>query len=311
MCSINHEKKAIFIHIPKTAGSYLAEILYTNYGFTNYYLQRPDHTKICFQNYIDNSVKYHENKIHGTIFYYKTSKYLNSIMGMNEEKWNTYYKFCFVRNPFDRIVSGWNYCINRNKYNIDFDKFINIEFDANSFDYWHTFMPQYRHIVNEKGEKFVNFIGYFENIEQDLKVVLTKLNLKITHKPFIKNQSKHDNYLKYYKNYNNYSDKHSDMYNEVNSDNVNSDNVDSNNGNSDNGDSDNGDSDNVDPDNVDSDNVDPDNVDPNNVDPDNVEDTNYKYNHELIEKVIRICNEDFNNFNYNKEIEKSSNTTVL
>ena len=232
MCSINHEKKAIFIHIPKTAGSYLAEILQKNYGFRNYYLQRPDHKKFCF--HIDNSVKYHENKIHGTIVYYKTSKYLNRIMGMNEEKWNTYHKFCFVRNPFDRIVSGWNYC---NKYNIEFDKFINFDFGSNSFDYWHTFMPQYRHIINEKGEKFIDFIGYFENIEEDLKVVLNKLNLKVTHKPFIKNKSNHDNYLKYYM-----KDADADATND-----------------------------------------------------------------ELIEKVIKICNEDFNNFNYNKEIEKSSN----
>ena len=239
MCSINHEKKAIFIHIPKTAGSYLAEVLQKNYGFKNYYLQRPDHKQFCFN--IDNSVKYHENKIHGTIVYYKTSKYLNRIMNMNQEKWNTYHKFCFVRNPFDRIVSGWNYC---NKYNIEFDKFIDFDFGSNSFDYWHTFMPQYRHIVNEKGQKFIDFIGYFENIEEDLKVVLEKLNLKVTHKPFIKNKSKHDNYLKYY-----------------------------------------------------------------------VKDADAKdadaTNDELIEKVIKICNEDFNNFNYNKEIEKSSNSTLL
>jgi hypothetical protein len=236
MCSINHEKKAIFIHIPKTAGSYLAEVLQKNYGFKNYYLQRPDHKQFCFHK--DNSVKYHENKIHGTIVYYKTSKYLNHIMNMNEEKWNTYHKFCFVRNPFDRIVSGWNYC---NKYNIEFDKFINFDFGSNSFDYWHTFMPQYRHIINEKGEKFIDFIGYFENIEEDLKVVLNKLNLKVTHKPFIKNKSNHDNYLKYYM-----KDADADAAND-----------------------------------------------------------------ELIEKVIKICNEDFNNFNYNKEIVISSNITVL
>jgi len=256
MCSINHEKKAIFIHIPKTAGSYLAEVLQKNYGFTNYYLQRPDHKQFCFQNYIDNSVKYHENKIHGTIVYYKTSKHLNRIMGMNDEKWNTYHKFCFVRNPFDRTVSGWNYCNNRSKYNIDFDKFINFDFDTNSFDYWHTFMPQYRHIVNEKGENFIDFIGYFENIEEDLKVVLNKLNLKITHKPFIKNKSKHDNYLKYYM-----------KDNSVNADKNNAKDVDLK--------------------------------------------VNNSNNEELIEKVIKICNEDFNNFNYNKEIEKSSNSTLL
>ena len=174
-------------------------------------------------------------------------------MGMNEEKWNTYHKFCFVRNPFDRIVSGWNYC---NKYNIDFDKFIDFDFGSNSFDYWHTFMPQYRHIVNEKGQKFIDFIGYFENIEEDLKIVLEKLNLKVTHKPFIKNKSKHDNYLKYYV-----------KDNSVNADKNNSKDVDL-----------------------------------------KVDNSN---NDELIEKVIKICNEDFNNFNYNKEIEKSSNSTLL
>jgi hypothetical protein len=36
----------------------------------------------------------------------------------------------------------------------------------------------------------------------------------------------------------------------------------------------------------------------------NNNDVNNKYNNELIEKVIKICNEDFNNFNYNKEIYK-------
>ena len=167
-------------------------------------------------------------------------------MGMNEEKWNTYHKFCFVRNPFDRTVSGWNYCNNRSKYNIDFDKFINFDFNTNSFDYWHTFMPQYRHIVNEKGQQFIDFIGYFENIEEDLKIVLEKLNLKITHKPFIKNKSKHDNYLKYYAN--------NSLNNDVNNNDINNN-------------------------------------------------DEKKYNNELIEKVIKICNEDFNNFNYNKEIE--------
>ena len=31
MCSINHNLKAIFIHIPKNGGSYISEILSKNY----------------------------------------------------------------------------------------------------------------------------------------------------------------------------------------------------------------------------------------------------------------------------------------
>jgi hypothetical protein len=193
MCSINHDKKTIFIHIPKTAGSYLAKILADNYGFKNYYLHRPDHREFCGG--LDLSVKRHENKIHGTLMYYKTSPELNRQMGMNEEKWRTYYKFCFVRNPYERIVSGWKYC---NKYKIAFENFLNIGWRANSFDYWHVFMPQVRHLINEKGVIDCDFIGYYENLEVDLKKVLNKMGFEVVHVPFIKNKTEHKTYTEYY-----------------------------------------------------------------------------------------------------------------
>jgi len=196
MCSINHEKKAIFIHIPKNGGSYIAEILSKNYGFKNYYLHRPDHKLFCLEK--DISVDKHENKIHGTLIYYKTSSYINKIMNMNENKWNNYYIFTFIRNPYDRIISGWNYC---NKYNISFDKFINLENIANSFDYWHVFMSQSRHLIGNKGKINVNYIGKFENLENDLKIILNNIGFKyINHLPFKKNSKKHDNYKSYFTN---------------------------------------------------------------------------------------------------------------
>jgi hypothetical protein len=195
MCSINHDKKALFIHIPKTGGSYISEILQKHYGFKNYYLQRPDHKNFCLGK--DNSVDKHENKTHGTLMYYKTSKQLNKIMGMDEYKWNSYYIFSFIRNPYDRIISGWNYC---NKYNIPFDNYLNI--NLNSYDYWHVLMSQSRHLINNNGKINVNFIGKFENIENDLKTVLNNIGIyNVNHNPFKKNSKKHDNYKKYYDQY--------------------------------------------------------------------------------------------------------------
>ena len=41
MCSINHSKKSIFIHIPKNGGSYLAEILNKYYGYNCLYPSGP------------------------------------------------------------------------------------------------------------------------------------------------------------------------------------------------------------------------------------------------------------------------------
>ena len=47
MCSVNHDLKAIFIHVHKTGGTYLSYMLHKYYGFKNYYLHRPDHDQFC------------------------------------------------------------------------------------------------------------------------------------------------------------------------------------------------------------------------------------------------------------------------
>ena len=194
MCSINHDLKAIFIHIPKNGGSYISEILSKYYGFKNYYLHRPDHKFHC--NGKDESVVLHENKIHGTLMYYKTSDFINKIMNMNEDKWNTYFIFAFVRNPYDRIVSGWNYI---NKYNIPFKNYLNIGINANSFDFWHVFMTQTKHIIDINQTIRADYIGKFENLEEDLKIILKKIGINdIIHKPFIKNSKPHKKYTEYY-----------------------------------------------------------------------------------------------------------------
>lgn len=194
MCSINHDKKAIFIHIPKNGGSYIASILKEHYGFKNYYIQRPDHHIFC--NGKDESVDKHENKIHGTLMYYKTSPFINKIINMTKEKWNSYFIFTFVRNPYDRIVSGWNYI---NKFNIPFKNYINLNTYTNSYNYWHVFMSQTRHIIGDNGKIRINYLGKFENLENDLKTILNMIGIKdIIHTPFYKNKKPHKNFESYY-----------------------------------------------------------------------------------------------------------------
>jgi hypothetical protein len=197
MCSINHDLKAIFIHVHKTGGTYISYMLHKYYGFKNYYLHRPDHDKFCFSKKKTTKYINYENRIHGVLAYYKTSPYINKKMGMTPQKWDSYYKFCFIRNPYDKIVSAW-YHVNR--YNIPFANFLNLKDVCNDVEYMHTFMPQVRNIINEKGMIGINFIGHFENLEYDFQSVLKNIGVKnIIHEVEKKmNKRDHNPFYEYY-----------------------------------------------------------------------------------------------------------------
>jgi Sulfotransferase family len=186
MIYINHDKKAIFIHIPKTGGSYIGPTLEKYYGFNSYLTlianRRPDHDIICREgtfrkvltgnNTYDNSFF---NKFVGLLTYCKTSDYFNKEMNMDEEKWKSYTKFCFIRNPYDRALSGWRHFNKILNLNIDFNNYINrpnLLNNISDIEYGHIFMSQKRQIQDINGLCGIDLIGRFENLESDLRIIL-------------------------------------------------------------------------------------------------------------------------------------------
>lgn len=193
MIYINHKLKAIFIHIPKTGGSYIGPTLVKHYGFTSYLNvmsgRRPDHEEICGESIIKTfNSKYDYsffNKTIGILKYCKTSEFLNKYMDMTPEKWSTYKKFCFIRNPYDRILSGWEHIRQIFNYNMSLQEYlIKKNINVSDIEYGHIYFSQKRQIEDIDGTCGVDIIGRFEYLEQDFIKILNKIGItNITHTP--------------------------------------------------------------------------------------------------------------------------------
>jgi hypothetical protein len=203
MIYINHNKKAIFIHIPKTGGTYIGPTLVKYYGFISYLpliqKRRPDHDIFCRTNLFlinsktgnptyDNSFF---NKMWGILLYCKTSNYLNEKMNMNEAKWKEYKKFCFIRNPYSRALSGWKHVNTILNLNTEFYGYISKnKFSVTDIEYGHVFMTQKQQIMNLDSTCGVDLIGKFENLEEDFRYILKEIGFdKIIHIPKKENVS--------------------------------------------------------------------------------------------------------------------------
>lgn len=102
------------------------------------------------------------------------------------------WSFCCVRNPWDRMVSWYNFFKDQNKINTDFDQWISSAFNPNEQS------SKYIKPIN-KQMLFVNSVDYvirYENLIEDFKVVQEKTNCfePLEHH----NSSKRSKYLDYY-----------------------------------------------------------------------------------------------------------------
>lgn len=123
-------------------------------------------------------------------------KYEGPVQGSIPEEWMQYFRFTFVRNPYDRLISAWKMFTQGMeesvwKYpedgnpNLTLEQFLEIAMDESiPFDLpkRDKFKVKLRHHAIPQTHPFncvdhANFIGRFESIERDFKEICDQLNL--------------------------------------------------------------------------------------------------------------------------------------
>lgn len=172
---ISHKLRAVFIHIPKCGGTSIERIL----DKQSFVYQK--HPHICHRELDSN----HDN----------------------------YFKFAFVRNPFDKLVSEYKWFTNTEyKYpckrvkdfykGVDFKTFLKkfTDWPTRKSDHWYVRGDYYHgldymHILQPIGQ--MDFIGRFENLQQDFDFICDKIDIPRQKLPHIY-KSNHRHYTEYY-----------------------------------------------------------------------------------------------------------------
>jgi len=112
---------------------------------------------------------------------------------------NSFFKFAFVRNPFDRVVSIYKYmqqhdgikCSENFVIPSDFKEFVSINLINHTAEDGIWFSDQTSQVID------CDFIGRFETLQSDFDIVCKKLGITRKSLP-MKNRTSHKHYSEYY-----------------------------------------------------------------------------------------------------------------
>lgn len=189
---INHGRRFIFLHVPKTAGTSVTSWLSTFTGWNDIELGGT-HYGEEIQAIYGRRFKLHKHS---------PAAEISRIVG--DEIWSAYFKFAVVRDPFDRLVSAYQFYrewdhpgVAAVKEMAGFDEFLDSDYFA--CDLKNTTRPtglQSRFLgVGESFEP--DFVCRFESVERDIAEVAARIGAPTPKLPRI-NTSKRTETAGYY-----------------------------------------------------------------------------------------------------------------
>ena len=185
---LSHQKKFIYIHIYKVAGTSIRTVLqeYDDLAKSDF----PFYENVKF--YFGHQYTFLSRWAIDHIKASKVKKHFPS------EVYDNYFKFTFVRNPWDWQVSLYHYMLQYDKHPQhelvtkmkSFDEYIEWRIQED-------LEIQKEFIYDKNNNLIVDFVGKFENLQEDFDKICDRININKIQLPF-SNKSKHGYYKDYY-----------------------------------------------------------------------------------------------------------------
>ena len=172
---ISHRYKCIFIHIPRSGGSSIEDVIWSAGERTEANLWmgfiRPMH-----------------NKYQTGGLQHLLARQVRDEVG--RETFAQYFKFTFVRNPWDKAVSQFNYTMQTRP---DLRQFAGISEHASFEEYLNRtrevphiqWEPQVTFLYDQNGELLLDLIGRFEAFDADARAVFNRLGINVPAIPHV------------------------------------------------------------------------------------------------------------------------------
>jgi hypothetical protein len=189
---ICHPHKCIFVEVPKTGSTSVRAILGKAYI--------PHLNLVEIKTLMENSWTHfggRKNRIIGSLYQLVPRE---RKIDIGRRQFESYFKFGFVRNPWDRIVSLYERTEPlQMKDQMSFDEFVDwIQFSSATCIHSSPHRYQLDWFVDGSGKMLADFIGRFERLDQDWAFVAQKLGIADKTLPHQRANPRARNYSEYY-----------------------------------------------------------------------------------------------------------------
>jgi len=195
---ISHSHQFIFFHVPKVAGLSIADALKD-------YVKEPEKFKVNRP-----PEKLANGKPNPLYEMWKSlllhAKARDAQKELPSDVYDKYYKFAFVRNPWDWQVSMYHFILQDSTNRLyklvkpmsGFEEFLDWVINTKTLNIYPKGATKLQKdiIADKEGKLLVDFVGRYETLAQDFQSVCQNLNLN-TSLPHV-HQSKHRDYQSYY-----------------------------------------------------------------------------------------------------------------